>query len=227
MQPFRRGRRGQARARQGHQQTGEHGPESAKLAVAGQESGSGSARGPARRRLGASWWDQFPAPLQELALLRLIGSLGAGGVLYLTPMVFHQAALEPTDVTQGVALAALAGTAGRLLCGLLLDRGLNCGIPVLLALLFSVLGDGTLLGASHFPAYLLGQALLGLSMGFYWPAIELAVALSCPPVPSARGSPWCAPPMPPASWPVPWWARRWPGDPTCGRSTWWTWPVWG
>ncbi|MFM7677149.1 MAG: MFS transporter, partial [Synechococcus sp.] len=129
---------------------------------------------------------QFPAPLRELTLLRLIGSLGAGGVLYLTPMVFHQADLGPTGVTQGVALAALAGTAGRLLCGLLLDRGLNCGVPVLLALLCSLLGDGILLGAFHFPAYLLGQALLGLSMGFYWPAIELAVALSCAPVPSAR-----------------------------------------
>ncbi len=152
----------------------------------GSGSGSGSGTGGLRRR-GTSWFHQFPAPLRELALLRLIGSLGAGGVLYLTPMVFHQAALGASGVTQGVALAALAGTAGRLLCGLLLDRGLNCGVPVLLALLLSLLGDSVLLGAHDFAAYLLGQALLGSSMGFYWPAIELAVALSCPPVPSARG----------------------------------------
>lgn len=124
-------------------------------------------------------------------MLRLVGSVGAGGVLYLTPMVFHQEAFSATSVTQGLALAALAGTVGRFLCGLLLDRGLNCSLPVLLAALLSLVADTILFGAREFSGYLLGQLLLGTAMGFYWPAIELAVPLSCArgpaPIPSARG----------------------------------------
>ena len=133
------------------------------------------------------WWFQFPAPLRELALVRLVGSLGAGGVLYLTPLVFHQQAFSASSVTLGVALAALAGTGGRLLSGLLLDRGVNCSVPVLLAILSALAGDSHLFGAATFPAYLQGQLLIGLAMGLYWPAIELAVPLSCGPTPSARG----------------------------------------
>ncbi|MFO8238839.1 MAG: MFS transporter [Prochlorococcaceae cyanobacterium] len=137
------------------------------------------------------WCIQFPPALREVAVLRLVGSVGAGGVLYLTPMVFHQEAFSATSVTQGLALAALAGTVGRFLCGLLLDRGLNCSLPVLLAALLSLAADATLFAAREFPGYLLGQLLLGIAMGFYWPAIELAVPLSCArgpaPIPSARG----------------------------------------
>ncbi len=126
-----------------------------------------------------TWWLQCPAPLRELALIRLVGSLGAGGVLYLTPLVFHQQAFTASSVTLGVAVAALAGTAGRLISGLLLDRGLNCSLPVLLAILSALAGDSHLFGATTFPTYLQGQVLLGLAMGLYWPAIELAVPLSC------------------------------------------------
>jgi MFS family permease len=148
----------------------------------------GATEGTPRRR---GWWFQFPAPLREVAWVRLVGSIGAGGVLYLTPMVFHQQAFSAASVTQGVALAALAGTGGRFLSGWLLDRGLNCSVPVLLAALTALLADVRLLGALDLPAYLQGQLLMGVSMGLYWPAIELAVPLSCQQgahtIPSARG----------------------------------------
>jgi len=133
-----------------------------------------------------SWLTQFPAPLLQLTALRLVASIGAGGVLYLTPMVFHQEAFRASTVTGGLALAAAVGTLGRLVCGLLLDRGRNCSLPVLLAVLLAAAGDSVLLGAEGVPAYLAGQVLLGLAMGLYWPAIELAVPLAAPPVPSAR-----------------------------------------
>jgi MFS family permease len=146
--------------------------------------GSGEqARRPSRSD---SWWSQFPAPLRELALLRLIAAVGSGGVLYLTPMVFEQAAFTPLAVTSGLALAALAGTAGRLWCGLLLDRGLSCTVPLLLAAAAAMAGDALLLLASSFPLFAGGQLLLGLAAGLYWPAIELAVPLTCHPLPSAR-----------------------------------------
>ena len=133
------------------------------------------------------WWNQFPAPLRELASVRLVASFGAGGVLYLTPMVFHQADFTASQVGGGLALAALAGTMGRFASGWLLDLGLSCGLPVLLAALCGLLGDGLLLSAQALPGYIAGQLLLGLAGGFYWPAVELAVPLCTPPLPSARG----------------------------------------
>jgi predicted MFS family arabinose efflux permease len=141
------------------------------------------AQGRARAR---SWFTQFPAALRHLALIRLIAMLGAGGVLYLTPMVFHQAQFSAGRVTEGLALAAVAGTLGRILSGVLLDRGLNCAVPVLLAALMAMAGDTRLMGAGSFDGYLQGQVLIGLAVGFYWPAIELAVPLCCAPVPSGR-----------------------------------------
>jgi MFS family permease len=112
-------------------------------------------------------------------------------VLYLTPIVFHQAAFSAQAVTQGLALAALAGTVGRFASGALLDRGLACSIPVLLAAAAALLGDLRLLGTASFLGYVQGQLLLGVAAGLYWPAIELAVPLGCrsgpQPIPSARG----------------------------------------
>lgn len=140
---------------------------------------------------GLAWWIQFPAALRQVVLLRLIGSIGAGGVLYLTPLVFHQEAFSASSVTQGLALAALAGTLGRFCSGLLLDRGVSCGVPVLLACAAALAADSTLVMTRSFAGYVQGQLLLGIAMGLYWPAIELAVPLGCRSGPqsiaSARG----------------------------------------
>lgn len=136
---------------------------------------------------GRRWWIQFPAALRELASVRLVASFGAGGVLYLTPMVFHQIEFTAAQVGTGLALAALSGTIGRFTSGWLLDLGLSCGIPVLLAALCGFLGDSLLLGASQLPSYVAGQLLLGMAGGLYWPAVELAVPLCAEPTPSARG----------------------------------------
>ena len=150
------------------------------------EDGSGGEAGANGRAGGRSWWFQFPAPLRNLARLRLIAMVGAGGVLYLTPMVFHQEAFSAARVTGGLAAAALAGTLGRFASGALLDRGLPCSLPVQLMVLFALLGDGLLFIARDFGGYLAGQLLLGIAAGLYWPAIELAVPLSCGAVSSAR-----------------------------------------
>lgn len=134
-----------------------------------------------------AWWFQFPAPLRGLAAIRTIAMVGAGGVLYLTPLVFHREAFSASSVGDGLALAALAGVAGRLLSGVLLDRGRRASLPVALAAGCALLGDSSLFSAEGFGGYLLGQLLLGLAAGLYWPAIELAVPLCCGPLPSARG----------------------------------------
>ncbi len=148
--------------------------------------GERDGRPPGVGRGAAAWYHQFPAPLRRLAQLRLIAMVGAGGVLHLTPMVFHREAFSATTVGVGLALAALAGTVGRMWSGVLLDRGQRSSLPVALAALFALMGDSLLLLA-HGPAlYGVGQLLLGMGTGLYWPAIELAVPLCCPPLASAR-----------------------------------------
>jgi MFS family permease len=124
--------------------------------------------------------------LRQLTLLRAVAAIGAGGVLYLTPMLFHQARLGPEQLGLALALAALLGTASRMLCGLLLDRGCSASLPVRLAALAALLGDALLLTAHGLPGFQLGLLLQGVAMGLWWPAIELAVSRCCAPLPSAR-----------------------------------------
>ena len=133
------------------------------------------------------WWNQFPAPLQEVASIRLLTSLGAGGVIYMTPIIFHQANFSASQVGQGLAASALIGTVARLLSGVLLDRGLRCSWPVRAAAVLAFIADLTLLRAHGFEGYLAGQLLIGIAAGLYFPAIELAVPLSCAGFNSSRG----------------------------------------
>ena len=134
-----------------------------------------------------NWWNQFPAALQELAWIRLLASVGAGGVIYMTPIIFHQVDLSASQVGQGLAAAALIGTVVRLLCGVLLDRGLSCSWPVRGAALLALMADLVLLPSTDFRGYLSGQMLIGIAAGLYFPAIELAVPLSSANFPSSRG----------------------------------------
>ena len=105
----------------------------------------------------------------------------------MTPLIFHAIDFSASQVGSGLAVSALIGTAVRLLSGSLLDRGLRCSWPVRGTTLLAVLADLTLFQADTYGGYLLGQLLLGTAAGLYWPAIELAVPLSCGNVPSGRG----------------------------------------
>ncbi len=122
-----------------------------------------------------------------MAFIRLLASFGAGGVIYLTPIVFHQASFTAVQVSQGLAASALIGTVARLLSGVLLDRGLTCSWPVRAAALLALMADLVLFQATGFNGYLVGQLLIGLAAGLYFPAIELAVPLSCNGFNSSRG----------------------------------------
>ena len=122
-----------------------------------------------------------------MALIRLLASFGAGGVIYLTPIVFHQASFTAGQVSQGLAASALIGTLARLLSGVLLDRGLTCSWPVRAAALLALMADLVLFKATGFNGYLVGQLLIGVAAGLYFPAIELAVPLSCSGFNSSRG----------------------------------------
>ena len=133
------------------------------------------------------WWNQFPPGLRILSKIRLLASIGAGGVIYLTPLVFHQINLSATQIGTGLAAAALAGTTSRFLAGALLDEGTNSSLIVRWAAYLAIWADCCLLSAQNFSLYTIGQILLGLAAGLYWPAVELAVPSNCEKFPSSKG----------------------------------------
>ncbi|MFL0778209.1 MAG: MFS transporter [Prochlorococcus sp.] len=134
-----------------------------------------------------TWWNQFPSTLKGLTWIRLLASMGAGGVIYMTPLIFHQVNLSATQIGSGLTAAALIGTLARLVSGGLIDRGFNCSWPVRTTALLTILADLLLLKADSYGSYLTGQLLIGMATGLYWPAIELAVPLSCEHLSSSRG----------------------------------------
>ena len=105
----------------------------------------------------------------------------------MTPMVFHAIDFTASQVGSGLALSALVGTVVRFLSGSLLDRGLSCSWPVRITTILAVLADIALFRANSYSGFVIGEILLGSAAGLYWPAIELAVPLSCGSVPSGRG----------------------------------------
>ena len=107
--------------------------------------------------------------------------------MFMTPLIFHAIDFSASQVGSGLAVSALIGTVVRLLSGALLDRGIRCSWPVRVTTLLAITADCILIGADSYGGYLLGQLLLGCAAGLYWPAIELAVPLSCGSVPSGRG----------------------------------------
>ena len=107
--------------------------------------------------------------------------------MFMTPLIFHAIDFSAREVGSGLAVSALIGTVVRLLSGALLDRGVRCSWPVRATTLLAIAADLILLQASNYSSYLIGQLLLGCAAGLYWPAIELAVPLSCGSIPSGRG----------------------------------------
>ena len=107
--------------------------------------------------------------------------------MFMTPLIFHAIDFSAREVGSGLAVSALIGTVVRLLSGALLDRGIRCSWPVRGTTLLAIAADLILLQANNYNSYLLGQLLLGCAAGLYWPAIELAVPLSCGDLPSGRG----------------------------------------
>ena len=116
-----------------------------------------------------------------------MASLGAGGVIYLTPLVFHQIQLSATQIGQGLATAAFAGTLSRVITGCLLDKGKKSSLIIKWAAFIAIAADLFLLFAQGYKSYALGQILLGAAAGLYWPSVEITIPSNCGQLPSSKG----------------------------------------
>ena len=133
------------------------------------------------------WWNQFPPKLRIIARGRLFASIGAGAVLYLSPLLFNELGFSAFQIGFGITIAAIAGTISRLITGFFLDKGVSCNTPLKVAALFAITADIFLFNAYEFNEYLIGEFLLGAAAGTYWPSAELAVPTYSGKYPSGKG----------------------------------------
>lgn len=107
---------------------------------------------------------------------RFLSQWGSGFTLFYGPIVFvHRVGLSATAVGLGLGATALSGIAGRIAGGWGSDR-LGRKPVLLLAAATAALGCGVLAVAGDFASFTLGNLILGLGVGLYWPANEAAVA---------------------------------------------------
>lgn len=113
-----------------------------------------------------------------LALGRLLSQLGSGFTLFYAPIFFvNQVGLSSTAVGLGIGSAAISGVIGRALGGTFADTKFwGRRRTLLLSSLISAIASFSLAMAHDFPTFVLGNLLVGLGTGMYWPATEAAVA---------------------------------------------------
>ena len=125
-----------------------------------------------------TWLPKLDRRVWILASGRLLSQIGIGFVLFYAPIFFvNQVGLSATQVGLGIGCEALSGMVGRFLGGSMTDSPQwGRRKTLLLSALISALADGVFLVSNTFPVFVLGNGLMGLGVGLYWPSTEAVVA---------------------------------------------------
>lgn len=109
---------------------------------------------------------------------RLLLQFGTGFVLFYAAIFFvNEVGLAPSAVGFGLGSESITGVVGRILGGSLADSPRWGRRKILLiSAAISALADLVLVFSHDFPSFLLGNLLMGLGIGLYWPATEAVVA---------------------------------------------------
>ncbi len=109
---------------------------------------------------------------------RLLLQFGTGFVLFYAAVFFvNEVGLSPSAVGLGLGSESITGVVGRVLGGSLADSPRWGRRKILLiSAAISSLADLVLVFSHNFPTFLLGNLLMGLGIGLYWPATEAVVA---------------------------------------------------
>ncbi|HEY9627187.1 MAG TPA: MFS transporter [Coleofasciculaceae cyanobacterium] len=121
---------------------------------------------------------QFDRRIWILIAGRLLSQMGSGFVLFYAPIFFvNQVGLSAAAVGIGIGSESISGVFGRILGGSLADSPQwGRRKTLLLSAAISALADLVLTFSYNFPTFLLGNLLMGLGIGLYWPATEAVVA---------------------------------------------------
>lgn len=109
---------------------------------------------------------------------RLLSQMGTGFTLFYAPIYFvNQVGLPATVVGLGIGSGAIAGIFGRIVGGSLADMpDWGRRWTLLASAVVSAIASFVLTIAQSFPLFLVGNLLLGLGIGLYWPPNEAVVA---------------------------------------------------
>jgi MFS family permease len=125
-----------------------------------------------------SWLPQLNHQVWILAAGRLLSQIGTGFTLFYAPIFFvNKVGLSATAVGIGLGSSSISGVVGRFLGGSFADSNFwGRRRTILLSLAVSALASVVLALTTNFPIFIVGNLLMGLGIGLYWPATESAVA---------------------------------------------------
>ena len=120
---------------------------------------------------------QFASQVWILAAGRLLSEIGTGFTLFYAPIFFvNEVGISATLVGLAVGSGSVSGVLGRFLGGQWVDSpGFGRRKTLLLATWVSAVADVALFFTHNYPTLVLGNLLMGLGIGLYWPATEAAV----------------------------------------------------
>jgi MFS family permease len=120
----------------------------------------------------------FNLKIWVLAAGRLLSQIGTGFTLFYAPIFFvDRVGLSATVVGLALGSGSVSGVLGRFLGGAFADsRWWGRRKTLLLSAAISAIADVALALTYNFPTLLIGNLLMGLGVGLYWPATEAAVA---------------------------------------------------
>tara|TARA_B100000965_G_scaffold400996_1_gene423921 strand:- start:1393 stop:2628 length:1236 start_codon:yes stop_codon:yes gene_type:complete len=127
----------------------------------------------------SNYWERIPSSLRLIIKARLWTAIGAGAVLYLSPIIFNSLGFSAEQIGSGITTAAFAGITTRFITGYLLDKKYNYIKAIKIACIIAIISDYILFFSQSYLTYLSGQFFLGAAAGIYWPSAELAVPLNC------------------------------------------------
>ncbi len=133
-------------------------------------------------QISKNWWIQFPYHLRLITKIRFFAAFGAGGVIYLTSLIFNNLGLSATDIGLGFTISAIIGTVTRLFTGNYLNKTEKIQFPIITSSILSIAASICLIFSRDTFLYIIGQALVGAAAGIYWPAAEFGVPYFCYPI---------------------------------------------
>jgi len=137
---------------------------------------------PNNLQISKNWWIQFPYHLRLITKIRFYAAFGAGGVIYLTSLVFNNIGLSATDIGLGFTISAIFGTLTRLFTGNYLNKTGKIQFPIISSSILSIAASLCLIFSRDTFLYIIGQSLVGAAAGIYWPAAEFGVPYFCHPI---------------------------------------------
>ena len=137
---------------------------------------------PNRFQICKYWWYQFPFHLRLITKIRFFASFGAGGVIYLTSLIFNNVGLTATEIGTGFAISAIIGTLTRFFTGNYLNKKGEIKYPILASSIINIFAGILLLCSQDTLLHIIGQSLIGAAAGIYWPSCEFSVPYFCEPI---------------------------------------------